>query len=744
MADGSVKIDIEADGSKAEKELEGVEAAARDAGEGAEKAGDGARKAGEGFEAAAVAAGTFVADGLKAIISGAVDTVRALLELSESTREYREDMARLETAFTTQGISAEAAKGVYEDFYAILGESDRSVEAANHLAELTSNEQELAQWGTIAAGVSAKFGDSLPIEGLTEAANETAKTGQVTGVLADALSWATKEGETFGVTLKEQIPFTEKTEKELKYLTEAQREEYEATKAQHDEIAAWNEAVTEAASAEDYFNLALSQCTTEQERAKLITDTLNGTYSEAAAEFLKATKSTREAREATMRMEDAQAELGAAIEPVTTAWTNLKAKGLEAIKPAIEFVANKIQELTDWMKEHETAATIIKGVIIGLAAAFAVFAVALGIAGLIQIVTVAMASLGGVIAFVTSPITLIIAAIAGLVAAFIYLWNNCDAFRAFWFVLWEQIKVIAAQVWAAIVQVFQAAWTGIQAIWDYVSPYFMAVWETIKGVFAVVKSVLSGNFSDAWIAIKGIASVWASFFAGVWSNIRAVFAVVGEWFRGIFKGAYDAITNIWDSISGYFSDLYADITGAFSGVLSDFAGVGSDIITGIWNGINAGWDWLTGKVKSLAESLLKAAKDALGIKSPSREFAYIGKMSAEGVSVGFEDNMPDAINTVQSELDALTARVYAAVGAESARAGRSMGRPESGFTDLARAVGLQTAGITSLSSEYRRGAGNMRPVILELNGRELGRAVVNVGAAENSRVGAKLALGGAL
>lgn len=688
MADGSVKIDIVADGSKAEKELDSVEAAARDAGEGAEKAGDGARDAGKGFDALTVAAGELVADGLKAIISGAVDTVAALVGLAESTREYREDMARLETAFTTQGVSAEAAKGVYEDFYAILGESDRSVEAANHLAELTSNEKELAQWTDIVAGVSAKFGDSLPIEGLTEAANETAKVGEVTGPLADALNWA-------GIS-------------------------------------------------EDEFNAKLAECANEQERATLITEALNKAYEDEAAKYNELTKETQDARKATMRMEEAQADIGAAIEPVTTAWTNLKAQGLEAIKPAIEFVADKIQELTQWMQEHETAATIIKGVIIGLAAAFAVFAVALGIAGLIQIVTTAMSSLTVVMAFLSSPITIIIAAIAGLVAAFIYLWNNCEAFRAFWIALWENIKVIAATVWAAIVQVFQGAWEGIKAIWDFVSPYFKAIWETIKGVFAVVKSVLSGNFSDAWIAIKGIASVWASFFAGVWSNIRAVFAVVGEWFRGIFKGAYDAITNIWDSISGYFSDLYADITGAFSDILSDFTSVGSDIITGIWNGINAGWDWLTGKVKSLAESLLKAAKDALGIKSPSREFAYIGKMSAEGVSVGFEDNMPDAIDTVQSELDALTARVYATVGAESARTGRSMGRPETGYTDLARAVGLQTAGITSLSSEYRRGAGNMRPVILELNGRELGRAVVNVGAAENSRVGAKLALGGAL
>ena len=120
----------------------------------------------------------------------------------------------------TSGKTADSARQSYSDFYAILGESDRSVEAVNHLAKLCNTEEELAQWSTICAGVSATFGDSLPIEGLTEAANETAKVGQVTGPLADALNWA-------GIS-------------------------------------------------EDKFNRQLALCNSEQERAALITSTLAG------------------------------------------------------------------------------------------------------------------------------------------------------------------------------------------------------------------------------------------------------------------------------------------------------------------------------------------------------------------------------------------------------------------------------------------------------------------------------------
>ena len=116
-------------------------------------------------------------------LTGVITGVAAgLVAATEENRDYREDMSRLEAAFVSAGKTAESAKNAYHDFYLILGEEDRSVEAVNHLAKLCDSEQELSQWSTICAGVSATFGDSLPIEGLTEAANETAKVAKVTGI----------------------------------------------------------------------------------------------------------------------------------------------------------------------------------------------------------------------------------------------------------------------------------------------------------------------------------------------------------------------------------------------------------------------------------------------------------------------------------------------------------------------------------------------------------------------------------
>ena len=151
----------------------------------------------------------------------------ALVGTAVATEEYRVNQAKLNTAFEMAGAKAGTAQKVYSDLYKTLGDSDVAVEAANHLAQMTTNEKDLAEWTTIATGVYATFGDSLPIEGLTESANETAKVGQVTGSLADALNWA-------GIS-------------------------------------------------EDEFNKKLAACNSEQERTALIQDTLMGKY---AVKFL--------------------------------------------------------------------------------------------------------------------------------------------------------------------------------------------------------------------------------------------------------------------------------------------------------------------------------------------------------------------------------------------------------------------------------------------------------------------------
>lgn len=206
----------------------------------------------------------------------------AFVALDGATEEYRVAQGKLNAGFQAAGFSADVARKSYRNFYAILGDTDTATEASQLLANMAKNEEEVTKWARIAAGVHGTFGDSLPIEGLVESANETARTGQITGVFADAINWATKEGEHFGVALKAN--------------TEANKD--------------WNKAVAAATSAEDYFNLALQDCKDEAARQKLIVDTLSASYDTAATSFYKNNQQVIDARRNQASLDETLAKVG--------------------------------------------------------------------------------------------------------------------------------------------------------------------------------------------------------------------------------------------------------------------------------------------------------------------------------------------------------------------------------------------------------------------------------------------------
>lgn len=491
---------------------------------------------------------------------------------------------------------------------------------------------------------------------------------------------------------------------------------------------------------EDAFNEKLAECNDEQERSTLITETLTELYSDAADEYNELTASTQEARRATSDMEEVQASMGSAIEPVTTAWTRLKAEALEALVPVVQTVAGWLTKLTTWMEENPQKAEVVKGVIIGVTAAIGALVIAFGSMMIINTVKAAFASLNATM--LANPITWIVALIAGLVAAFIYLWNNCEGFRNFWINLWAKIKEAASAVatwfkttwtntlaWfknavATIKDFFSSAWAKVKEVFSnsIIGAYFRAVWETIKGIFSVVKNVLSGNWRDAWEGIKGIVNTWRGFFAGVWENIKGVFSNIGGFFREKFNDAKERVL------------------GAFSGIADRFYSIGDNIVAGIWNGISDGYTWIKNKIKGWVGDVLSFVKNLFGIHSPSTVFRdEIGEMLPPGMAEGFETAMPKVEAQMAGEIDALTAKMQATVAAESIKVGNGYAAQYDGTQDIVRAVGMQTAGINSLAGEYRSGANNKQPIVLMLDKRELGRAVVDVSNAEAGRVGVSFA-----
>lgn len=249
-----------------------------------------------------VAAGAALAIGTK-LVDAVVEVVKWMWSLDEATKEYREGMGKLNTAFETAGFSTETAKEAYQGFYNILGDTDTAVEASQLLAQLVDDEKDVARWTETAAGVYGTFGDALPIEGLIEAANETAKTGKVTGVLADALNWV-------GIS-------------------------------------------------EDDFNKTLEKNIDVGNRADLIMETLARTYGDAADAFYENNEALIASREAQSELDESLAEIGEAVSNVKTALSEafgptlgvLAKAGATALNALVQPI-KAIGDALDWLGER--------------------------------------------------------------------------------------------------------------------------------------------------------------------------------------------------------------------------------------------------------------------------------------------------------------------------------------------------------------------------------------------------------
>lgn len=489
----------------------------------------------------------------KAVVTAGAVIGGAWLAAIEGSREYRTEMGKLDTAFVTNGHSSEAAKRTYSDLNSVLGDSGQAVEAANHLALLTNNEQDLQTWTDICTGVYATFGASLPIEGLTEAANETAKVGEVTGPLADALNWA-------GIS-------------------------------------------------EDSFNDKLAACSNEQERQKLIMETLNGTYSKASEQYKKTNKDVIAAEKAQEKLTDAFAELGRIGEPILTLIKTKVADMVAAAIPHLERFINKIKDAAKWIKDNAEKVKLWSGVIAIAIATVGGFVLVLAWAGIMQkaanalkIVTLAMKALN--VAMRANVIGLIVTAILGLVAAFIYLWKNCDSFRNFWIGLWKIIQSAA-----------KAAWKAISKAWEGVGKWFKSKFEQVQKAGKSAMDSVKKWFSDALKAIKKAWSAVVGFFKGIWKGIQSAFSATGSWFSKIFRSAWNGVKSVWNGARSFFSGIWSGIRGIFGSVGSWFRGkfqAAWSSIRSVFSGWGSFFGGLWTKIKSKFSSIGSALGKAMG------------------------------------------------------------------------------------------------------------------------------------
>ena len=413
----------------------------------------------------------------------------AFVALDGATEEYRVAQGKLNAGFQAAGFEAETARKSYRNFYAILGDTDTATEASQLLANMAKNEEEVTKWARIAAGVHGTFGDSLPIEGLVESANETARTGKVTGVFADALNWV-------GIM-------------------------------------------------EDDFNAKLEQTTDVSKRNRLIMDTLSASYDTAATSFYKNNQQVIDARRNQATLDETLAKVGDTSANVKNRlwelagaaddgsirsgsaldWVQTKADAFGAWVEGLDFsalsarfdaafgrMAQKAGDMLHtagdamkWCREHSD---LLIGGLKLLAAAWGIskiMAFNSTAAGFIKTIaamlgptvaqtaatgaaTTAQGALNTVMA--ANPIGAVILAVEALVAAGILLWKNWDTVKAKAGELWTKVKTVFGGVRDTITGAFDAAKKKVRGFFSWLDDKISSI-PLLGDIYSGGKSALS-------------------------------------------------------------------------------------------------------------------------------------------------------------------------------------------------------------------------------------------------------------
>lgn len=581
--------------------------------------GDAAKESGSKLDGLKSVAGGVV-KGIAAIGAAAVAAVGGFLSLAESTREFREDTAKLNSAFEAAKLSADSASATYKTLFGAIGESDTAVEAAQQIALLANSEEEAAKWAELATGVVGTFGDALKPETFFEAANETIKLGEATGAFTQML---------------------------------------EGTGANVDE-----------------FNAGLAACTTEEEKQAYMLEVSNKLLGDAGAAYNETAKDIIEAREAEAELTQAMAELGAIAEPIMTTLKLLAVDLLGEIQPFVELIGEGLKGAlegtagaTDKLAEGlsgilssllekivgalptviSTIASLISTLLPQVISTITGFLPTLISTLAAQLPTILQAVISGFSQILTSIgamlpelIPVIIDAVLLMVdtlldnidqlidAGISLIMGLADGLIAALPRLIDKIPVIIEKLIGAISRNLpKLISAGIQLILKLAAGLIQAIPQLLSKIPQIISSIVSG-FGDA---AGEMAKVGLNLLKGIWDGIKNG----AKWLK-------DKITGFASNVAGWFKDTFK--IGSPSKLMADEVGeyIGEGIGVGVIDSIPTVKKQL-GKFAGFVQDNLGGIKSGLAIGANGS--GYAGGRGNTVVNAGMTVNYNGALSRKQ-------------------------------------------------------------------------------------------------
>lgn len=359
----------------------------------------------------------------------------------------------------------------------------------------------------------------------------------------------------------------------------------------------------------------------------------------------------------------------------------------DLLMPAVRSIVSGLQGMVDVLNAMPDGVKQVIMIIALLAAALGPVLIIIGkvisavgtimtivpkLAGVINTVKTAFGALNAVM--LANPIAIVIAAIAALVAAFVYLWNTNEEFRQFWISLWESVKETAIQCWQAISAFLSQAWEAIQntavSVWNGIRDFFSGLWTGIQTLFTTVVNAIAGFLSGAWNAVKGtVVSVWnaiSQFFTSVWNGIRNVTSVVVNGIRSFLQSAWNGIralittvmngiksvvTAVWNGIRSVINRVMNGIRSVVSSVWSGIRNTISSIVNGIKNTVSNAFHAMWSGIRSTISGIYNTIRDGLG-----NAVNYITSLASAGWRWG-ADIINGIVNGIRSCIGAVAGAV---------------------------------------------------------------------------------------